>query len=110
MGGSNAAETTPPPGQGSASEGHPRDEGHLIAIAYLQDVLRLAFDEVVTILNRNDPHDRSSACQLVDRDVTEADMSDLPLGLKLGQCADRFFERYDRIDRMKLIELDSLKA
>jgi len=84
VGGSNAAETTPPPGQVSASEGHPRDESHLIAVAYLQDVFRLAFDEVVTILNRNDRHHRSSACQLVDRDVAEADMSDLALGLKLG--------------------------
>ena len=84
MGGGNAAETTPPSRQGSASEGHPGNEGQLIAVADLEHVFRRSFDEVETVLNRDDRRDRPSLCELVDGDVADTDVPNLPLGLKLG--------------------------
>ena len=94
MSGGNAAEPTPPSSKRPASERHPRDKGQVIAVADLEDVFRRSFDKVVAVLNRDDRRDRPSLCDLIDADVADTDVPNLPLCLKLGQSTDRFFQRH----------------
>ena len=76
----------------------------------MTSALGAASGEVVLVLHRDDRNDLPRGLDLLDRDVGEANVPDLPLCPQLGKCAEGVLERNGWVDRMQLIEIDPIET
>ena len=66
----------------------PRQEGHVLLLAQVDEAVRAAVAEVVAVLHRHDRRERLRPPELLLIDVADADVADLALLLQLDECAD----------------------
>src|SRR5215211_2205804 len=104
-----AAKAASPSRERASGEWHPGQERQLVALADPEYGLRRPVGEVVAVLDGDDRGHSSSASQLLDADIADADVPDLAFGLQLGQGADGFFERDAWIGAMQLVKVDRLQ-
>ena len=64
--------------------------------------------EVVAVLDAHHVDDLARLLELLDRDVGDPDVADLPLVLELLECADRFLVGDLVVRRVQLIEVDAV--
>src|SRR5512132_99152 len=91
-------------------EREPGEERDPLALTRLENPFGMAVGDVVSILDADDRDGLACLGHLPRVDVGEADVPDLPLLLELGERAEGFLERHQRIHRMELVEVDSLDA
>src|SRR6267154_927715 len=94
----------------------PRDEGDALALAMLEDLLRrlrlghrVALDEVVPVLHRDDRHELASPLDVRHGNLRQPDVTDLPLLLQIPQGTELIVERHGGIDAVELVQLDALE-
>src|SRR4029453_11421102 len=96
----------PWPGEVPRADRIPGEETQTVPLADLEHVLRCPVTEVVPVLHRDDLHQRPGSLQLLDADVRQADVTDLPLRPELDQLSERVLHRYCRVDRVQLVDVD----
>src|SRR5688500_8024336 len=87
----------------------PGEEGDPLPLTGLEDIIRLPVGEVVAVLDGDDRNDRLRPRELLQVDVREADVADLPLLPQTGELADRLLERNLRVGSVQLVEVDPLQ-
>jgi hypothetical protein len=93
-----------------AREREPGEERQAAALADLEDVLGRAVRPAVTVLDGDDGNDPARTLELLDGDIRETDVANLPLVAKSSELADRLFDRHRRIRRMQLVKVDAFEA
>src|SRR5205085_5359787 len=89
-----------------------REEGNeddAFAGAVVDDVVVPALGEVVLVLDGDDRHDPSTPFDLVDPDLGEADVPDLPAVAVLLDRAQALLERCLRVDPVQVVERDAVR-
>jgi len=87
----------------------PGEERDPALAADVQDVVVYTVKDVVAILDRGDRSDSLTAGELSHADVAQPDVGDLSVIPKLDQRAERFFDRDVGIDRVELVQRNSVE-
>ena len=87
----------------------PGNERDAALLAIVDNVLGGAVDDVVPVLHAHDRRDLHGFGELVDGDLGEADVADLPLVLEPPQRADLVGQRHGRVDAVQLVQVDALQ-
>src|SRR6266487_812853 len=99
-------------GQGAAAlaaQREERDEHDPLAGAVVDDVFPLPLGEVVVVLDGRDRQHRASLLDLLDADLADADMPDLPCVHILLDRSEALLERRLGIDAVQVVELDAAR-
>jgi len=105
----DAAKAAAPTRERASGEWHPGQERELVALTDPEHGLRGPVGEVVAVLDGDDRGHSPSASQLLCVDIANPDVANLPLGLELGQGADRFLEGNVWIGPVQLVQVDPLE-
>src|SRR5207253_7371335 len=70
----------------------------------------LAPGQVIVILHRDNRDDLLGSCQLIDGDIRQSDMANLPFLPQLRKFTDRVFKWNLGIGAMELIDVNALEA
>src|SRR6266566_1008190 len=111
-------EGTPGASQFSKSQGGPGDKANTLTGAQIdhrlglgnRHVFGLAHRQIIVILHRDNRDDLLGACQLIERDIGESDMANLPFLPQLRKFADRVFKWNLGVRAMELINVNALEA
>jgi hypothetical protein len=105
----NAGKVAGPSCERASRERHPGQERQLVALADPDDGVRAPVREAVAVLGGDYSGLGSSAGQLLDADIADADVPYLAFGLQLAKGTDGLFEWDGRIGAMQLVQVDPLQ-
>src|ERR687895_2644486 len=97
------------PGERPAAASAQGEEGHehdAFPSAVVDDVLVAALSKVVVVLDRRDRHDLARALDLLDADLRQADVPDLPAVPVFPDRGQACFERRLWVDPVEVVERD----
>src|ERR1700678_751520 len=97
-------------GHPAGAEREPWDEGDLIALAVVDDIIPFAVGETVAVLYGDDGHNLARALDVLLGDIGKTNAADLSFSLQLSQSFDRGFNRGHGIGRVELVNIDAVEA
>src|SRR5216684_553853 len=111
-------EGAPGASQFSKRQGGPGDKADPLALTQIdhrlglgnRHMLGLAHRQIIVILHSDNRYDLLGSCQLIDRDIRQSDMANLPFLPQLREFTDRVLKWNLGVRAMELIDVNAIEA